>query len=65
MAWWDWRGKYLRNETVWHWDSRDAGEEGRAAEEKEVPVETTWFLEGELAGLGCETAYVLGDGQYR
>ena len=50
---------YLGNEAVWHWDSGDACEEGRAAEEEEVPVEACWFLEGELAGLGAETAYIL------
>ena len=49
----------LRHESIWHRQAEYTCHEGRAAEEEEVPVETSWFLQGELFGLGGDTADVL------
>ena len=43
----------LGYEAVGHGDAEYTGDEGRAAQEEEVPVETGGFLEWEVAGLGC------------
>lgn len=50
---------YLWDETVGHWDPSDAGEKGRAAEEEEVPVESSGFLQRKLSCLRGEAAHVL------
>jgi len=50
---------YLRNETIWQGNPDDASDEGRAAQEEEVPVETGRLLERELFRLSGDAAYIL------
>jgi hypothetical protein len=51
----------LRDEAVGHGKPDDACDEGRAAEEEEVPVEAGGLFEWKLAGLGGQTADVLDE----
>lgn len=49
----------LRHEAVWEGQTQDAGDEGGAAEQKEVPVEASRLFERKLASLGCDAADVV------
>lgn len=49
----------LRDKPVGHWKADDTGDEGSAAEEEEVPMETGGLLKRKLASLGSQTANVL------
>lgn len=49
----------LRDEAVWHWKADNAGDEGGTAEEEEIPMEASGFLERELAGLSSQTRHIM------
>lgn len=49
----------LGHETVGHGEPQDSGNERGAAQEEEVPVKTTGFLQWKLSGLGRNAADVL------
>ena len=49
----------LWDETVWQRDVDDTGDEARAAEEEEVPMETTGLFEWEIPRLSRDTALIL------
>lgn len=49
----------LWDQTIWQWDTNYSTDEGSAAKQEKVPVETSRLSQRVLPTLGAETAYVL------
>lgn len=53
------RWTHLWDKAIGQWNVDDAGNEARAAEQEEVPVETARFGQRKVSGLGSHAALIL------